>query len=69
MDLYRFNNLVIPTVKQCIFSCKYKSHPILSKHVVSNIFIEKLLSENYLLMKNCKYSEYENHWQYFCEKI
>ena len=68
-DLFRFNNLVILTVKQYNFSCKYKSHPFLSIHVVRNIIVERLLSEKYLLLKNCKYSEYENYWQYFCEKL
>ena len=68
-NLFRFNNLVILTVKQYIFSCKYKSHPFLSIHVVRNIIVERLLSEKYLLLKNCKHSEYENYWQYFCEKL
>lgn len=68
-ESYKFFNLIVLIVKQYIFSCKYKNNPIPNIHALKKVITERILTEKYLLLKKCKYKEYESHWQNICEKL
>lgn len=62
MILIDFFNLIVPIVKQYIFSCRYKSNANPNKHGLRNVIIETL-------MKNCRYKDYESQSQEIFDKL
>lgn len=70
-NIYRLQNLLILSVKQYIFASKYKqtTTPSLYFGCLEKTIIDRLYIEKYLLLKDCKYNEYEKHWQDICNKV
>lgn len=62
-NMYRLQNLLILTVKQFIFASKYKNVPKLSMLMLKRTVTDRLHIEKLMLLKNCKFAEYEKHWQ------
>ena len=59
----RVYNLITLTIKYYIFSTKYKNNSYLSLSAPQQIFTDRILIEIMLLLKNCRYIEYETIWQ------
>lgn len=72
-NTYRLQNLLILSVKQYIFASKYKQTTTPSLYMyfgcLEKTIIDRLYIEKYLLLKYCKYNEYEKHWQDICNKL
>lgn len=65
--LYKTPNLIM-LVKQYIFANKnHNNISYLNFNVVKKIIKDGILLETKLL-KNCRYLDYESHWQTICEK-
>lgn len=62
-NIYRLQKLLILSVKQYIFASEYKQTTALFLYVgfLEIIIIDRFYIEKYLLMKDCKYNEYERH--------
>ena len=65
----RVYNLITLTIKYYIFSTKYKNNSYLSLSAIQQIITDRILIENFLLLKNCRYKEYQTLWKTVCEKI
>ena len=55
----RVYNLITLTIKYYIFSTKYKNNSYLSLSAIQQIITDRILIEKFLLLKNCRYKEYE----------
>ena len=67
--MYRFQNLILLVVKQYIFSCRYQNNPRVHIAAIKKSITDRIMIEKYLLLRNCRYDEYESHWQSICEKL
>lgn len=67
--LYRVQNLLILIVKQYIFSCKFKPIQKLDFFSLSIIIADRFLIQKFMLLKNCKYLEYEREWKAICDLL
>lgn len=61
-NIFKLYNLLILTTKQYILSCKYKKSPLLLYKVLEKIIFDRIFVEIYLLLKYCRYPEYERYW-------
>lgn len=70
-NVYRLSNLLILklTVKQFIFVSKYENVPNLSMLILKRIFSDRIHIKKLMLLNNCKFAEYEKHWQTICDVI
>ena len=68
-DVHKVQNLMTLITKNYIFSTKYKNPSVLSIMTLKTIIVERFLIEKFLLLKQCKYTEYENNWQSICDMI
>ena len=69
--MYRLQNLLILAVKQYISASKYKQTTVPSLYFgcLEKVIIDKFHIEKYLLLRNCKYNEYERYWQDICNQL
>jgi hypothetical protein len=63
-NMYKVHNLLSLIIKHYIFSCKHKKYLILSTNVLKVVIEQKILVENFLLLKQCKFTEFINNWQH-----
>lgn len=68
-NMYRLQNILILTVKQFIFASKYKNVPNLSTLMLKQTVTDRIHIEKLLLLKNCKFAEYEKYWQTICDLL
>ena len=68
-NMYKVHNLLSLIIKHYIFSCKYKKHPILSTNVLKVVIEQRILVEKFLLLKQCKFSEFNDNWQHICNML
>lgn len=64
--MYRLQNILILTVKQFIFASKYKNVPNLSTLMLKRTVTDRIHIEKLLLLKICKFAEYEKYWKTIC---
>lgn len=67
--LYKVHNLLILITKQYIFASRYKEVPKLNFNALENIITNRISLEKYILLKNCRFSEFERHWQKICDLL
>lgn len=68
-NLYKVHNLLILIIKQYIFVSRYKEVPKLNFGALENIMKNRISVEKYILLKNCRFSEFERHWQKICDLL
>lgn len=71
-NIYKCDNLIILTIKQYIYTGKYlyqMKNCKLSVETLKNVLIEKIRIQKLLLLKNCRYDEYNRFWQTFYDKL
>ena len=69
-----FINILVSklTIKQYIYTGKYlyqMKNCKLSVETLKNVLIEKIRIQKLLLLKNCRYDEYNRFWQTFYDKL
>lgn len=65
----RVPNLLIFITKHYIFTCRFKTVPTLIFMDLKEKIKSRFLIEKYLLLRNCKFDEYENHWQHIIDSL
>lgn len=68
-DIHLFENLLILIVKQYIYACKFSFSKQLNVEALKHTIINRPYVEKYILLKNCKYQEYNNYWSNIFQKL
>ena len=56
-------------VNTIIDTCKYQNSPTVHIAAIKKLVTDRIMIEKYLLLRNCRYDEYESHWQNICENL